>query len=114
MFLFMPIEEAIQITRMKALLYSKDKRTLSMVEENELLLFGSWDALKVAPQHGLKLWLKTMRYSHGEANSKSFMNVKTQERVMLCVLCICRSSMSFTFHDFGMTKLFLEYSTAMG
>ncbi|KAK6803063.1 hypothetical protein RDI58_000847 [Solanum bulbocastanum] len=60
------LEEAIQITGMKALLHSKDERTLSMVEENELLLFGSWDALKVAPQHGLKLWLKTMRYSHGE------------------------------------------------
>jgi len=40
MFLFMPIEEAIQITGMKALLHSKDERTLSMVEENELLLFG--------------------------------------------------------------------------
>ncbi|KAG5630204.1 hypothetical protein H5410_001921 [Solanum commersonii] len=36
----MTIEEAIQITRMKALLHSKDERTLSMVEENELLLFG--------------------------------------------------------------------------
>ncbi|KAG5630107.1 hypothetical protein H5410_001824 [Solanum commersonii] len=39
---------------------------------------GKTDALKVAPPHGLKLWLKIMRYSHGETNSKSFINVKTQ------------------------------------
>lgn len=37
-----------------------------MVKVNLGMLFRSWDALKVAPQHGLKLWLKTMRYSHGE------------------------------------------------
>ncbi|KAG5630206.1 hypothetical protein H5410_001923 [Solanum commersonii] len=100
-------KEAIQITGMKALLHAKDERTLSMsimpsywtswdqlyespisilpylgpffsILVNIGILFRSWDALKVAPQHGLKLWLKTMRHSHGETNSKSFMNVKTQ------------------------------------
>ncbi|WMV08319.1 hypothetical protein MTR67_001704 [Solanum verrucosum] len=86
MFLFMPIEEAIQITRNEGTVTFQRRENTITMEENELLLSGvnlgilfrSWDALKVAPPHGLKLLLKTMRYSHGETNSKSFMNVKTQ------------------------------------